>query len=342
MTVPPCVVCIPAKDEAEAVPRLLAALAAQDVASPAAPLRVLLLANNCTDGTAAAARATAHPALALRVVDAQLRGIEAHVGFARRQALALGLDWLHQDRVPEGVLVSTDADAVPPPEWIGAQLRALEAGADCVGGRIALDESIPLPPALLAVRDRVARYWAAVRGLADHLDPLPWDPAPRHGDHVAGSLAIRAGLYAAVGGLPPLPTGEDNALVAAVERFGGRVRHAPEVFVRVSAREDGRAAGGMASEMVKWRRLGETGAPYLLPAAAFWQALLQRRAALRQAFRQGILDEPLASLAAECPNDIAFLARAEPLLPALPMSEAGIEDATAALEALARPSSLAA
>jgi hypothetical protein len=339
---PPCVVCVPAKDEARAVPRLLAALAAQDAAGPDHPLRVLLLANNCADGTAAAARAVVAPGLRLRVVEVRLSGASAHVGVARRQALALGQDWLRQDRVAGGVLISTDADALPPPGWVGAQLRALAAGAECVGGRIDIDDSLPLPPGLLAVRDRVACYWAAVRALADRIDPLPWDPAPRHGDHVAGSLAIAAPFYDAIGGLPPLPCGEDNALVAAVERAGGRVRHDPAVSVRVSAREDGRASGGMATEMVKWRHIAETGAPHLLPDAPFWEALLRRRAALRADFRAGRLEGPLATLAADCPNDIAFLARAEPTLPPLPQAEAPIGTATLALEALARPGSLAA
>ncbi|MBO1081161.1 glycosyltransferase [Roseomonas haemaphysalidis] len=342
MTPLPCVVCVPAKDEAAAVPRLLRALAAQRAAGPDRPLRVLLLANNCTDATAAVARASAHPALDLRVQEARLLGDEAHVGFARRQALALGLDWLRRDGEPEGALISTDADALPPPDWIGAQLRALAEGADCVGGRIDLDDSLPLPPGLLAVRDTVARYWAAVRALADRIDPLPWDPAPRHGDHVAGSLAIAAPFYEAIGGLPPLPCGEDNALVAEVERAGGRLRHDPAVFVRVSAREDGRASGGMATEMVKWRRIAETGAPHLLSDAAFWQALLQRRADLRALFHARRLEGKLAALAAGCPNDIAFLARAEPLLPALPQAEAPIATATAALEALARDGRIAA
>ena len=41
------------------------------------------------------------------------------------------------------------------------------------------------------------------RELADEIEEDPWDPAPRHGDHVAGSLAIAAPFYDAIGGLPP-------------------------------------------------------------------------------------------------------------------------------------------
>ena len=47
----PAVVCIPARNEAERLPRLLRALAAQDGFSVAAPLKVVIVSNNCTDGT---------------------------------------------------------------------------------------------------------------------------------------------------------------------------------------------------------------------------------------------------------------------------------------------------
>lgn len=39
------------------------------------------------------------------------------------------------------VLLTTDADSAPIPTWIDANLRAIEAGADIVGGRIAGNEA---------------------------------------------------------------------------------------------------------------------------------------------------------------------------------------------------------
>ncbi|UFN46903.1 glycosyltransferase [Roseomonas sp. OT10] len=346
MTSPCCVVCIPARNEAASLPGLLSALDRQ--AWSGGPLRVVLLANNCTDGTAGLARSLAETrrGLALRVLEADLPPERATVGVAREMALRAGAAWLREDGVRSGVLVTTDADAQPPPCWIAATLEAMD-GVEMVGGEIRLAEApgSPLPTWLRDSHARVARYWAAVRALAHRIDPLPHDPPPRHGDHTGASLAVALRAYEAAGGVPPLATGEDNALVAAVERQGGRLRHPPTVWTAVSVREDGRAPGGMASELRRWRGFAEGAAPHLLPDATSWLRSLARRRALRDGFHGGlsaaaaaigVASARLEAVARESVNDIAFVARAEPLLPPLPCTEQEIAAATAAIEALAR------
>uniref|UniRef100_UPI001E61DD75 glycosyltransferase n=1 Tax=Methylobacterium sp. Leaf118 TaxID=2876562 RepID=UPI001E61DD75 len=236
------VVCVPARNEAERLPRLLRALAAQDGFDAGHRLRVVIVANNCTDATVPALRALeasgALAAIELRLIEARLDAPRAHVGTARRMALDAGADWLESAGAPDGVLLTTDADARLDPGWVAANLRAL-TGAEIVGGRLVIDAEGPDESALAEFHARVERYWSGVRALEDALDPPPHDPAPRHGDHTGGSLALRASLYRRVGGLPELPRGEDNALVAAVQRAGGRLRHCPAVCVRVSARTAG-------------------------------------------------------------------------------------------------------
>ncbi|WP_457836115.1 hypothetical protein, partial [Staphylococcus aureus] len=49
-----------------------------------------------------------------------------------------------------------------------------------------------------------------------------------------------------VGGLEPTPLGEDRAFADRLRRADCRIRHAPEVWVTVSGRIEGRAVGGMA------------------------------------------------------------------------------------------------
>ncbi|WP_338664157.1 glycosyltransferase family 2 protein [Pararoseomonas sp. SCSIO 73927] len=338
---PACVVCIPARNEAERIPRLLRALAAQE---GTALLRVLVLANNCTDDTARAARQGAAPSLDLRVEEASLPPDRAHAGGARGLAMERGAAWLHEVGAAEGVLISTDADAEPPPHWVAANLAAIAAGAEAVGGaiRILPEPGAAVPDWLAAAQARVARYWEAVRALAHAIDPLPHDPPPRHGDHTGASLAVTLAAFETAGGVPPIPTGEDNALVAAIERNGGRLRHPPEVWIAVSAREDGRASGGMAGEMRRWREMSESGAPHLLPDAAFWRALFLRNRALRDSWPRG--DAPvagadpalLARTARESANAIAFVKRAEPHLPPLTPEWQEIARATQELEAMAR------
>ncbi len=340
----PAVVCVPARNEVERLPRLLAALDRQDGFSATRRLRVVVVANNCTDGTAAVVRDRPLDTIDLRLIEATFTGADAHVGTARRRALDVGADWLEAEGTPDGVLLTTDADARLDPSWVMANLAALEQ-AEIVGGRLVIDDEGDADPVLAAFHARVERYWAGVRRLEDTLDPPPHDPAPRHGDHTGGSLALRASLYRAVGGLPAIPRGEDNALVAAVQRAGGRLRHCPAVSVRVSARTAGRAEGGMAVEMLRRARVVQGGEAYRLPTAAFWRDHVARRARLRRLWCEGRAAEALTGLSAQdraailtdCPNDIAFvertLARLAPNDP--PAPECPLDRALTDLDALA-------
>ncbi len=319
------VICVPARNEAEALPRLVRSLDAQVGSGDAARLRVVVLANNCTDGTAEVLRGMERngdiPHLALRVIEARIAPPDAHVGTARRMALDAGADWLQRDGVADGVLISTDADAVAPADWVRANLAALE-DAELVGGRLVIDGAAR-DPALDDLHRRIERYWAGVRTLEELLDPPPHDPAPRHGDHVAASLALRADLYRRIGGLPALACGEDNALVAKVRLQGGRVRHCPAVSIAVSDRATGRVEGGMATEMTRRVRVVAGLADYRLPSAAHWRALIARRRALRLAWDAehgseaalaglGIAPDDIAAIdPAGCPNAIALVERVE-------------------------------
>ena len=347
------VVCVPARDERERLPRLIRSLAAQDAPEPGGRLRVVILANSCRDGTADAVRAMRDagetPSLDLRLVEVALEGPEAHVGTARRMALDAGAGWLEAEACADGFLLTTDADARVPPDWVAANRAAL-AGAEIVGGRLVIDPDAEPDPAVADLNARIERYWAAVRALEDRTDPPPHDPAPRHGDHTGASLGLRADLYRAVGGLPPLPRGEDNALVARVRAAGGRLRHCPSVRVLVSDRAAGRAEGGMAVEMVRRAEAIRTGAPYRLPTAAHWQAVIARRAALRRSWHArgdrtaawaalGLTAGDLAAVGPEtCPNDIAFVERAAPCLDAAagPAPETELDAALAAFAEILR------
>ena len=319
------VVCVPARDEVRRLPRLLRSLALQEGLRAGTPLRVVVLANNCRDGTAEAVRAFESQAdaslLALRLIETDLAPPEAHVGTARRAALDAGAGWLAEGGAADGALLTTDADARLPPDWVMANLDALEE-AEIVGGRLVIDSEAARDPRLADLTARIERYWSCVRALEDRLDPPLHDPPPRHGDHTGASLALRASLYRAVGGLPPLPRGEDNALVARVQAAGGRLRHCPRVRVHVSDRVVGRAEGGMAEEMARRAAVIGGEEPYLLPAPSHWRAVIARRARLREVWRTeraeaaghlarlGLAPADIASVAEACPNDIAFVERA--------------------------------
>ena len=257
------VVCVPAKDEGDRVGELFAALARQTRGD----FEVLLLANDCRDDTAAAARRHARRwGVRAYVAEARLPPAAAHVGTARRLLGAAALDRFAAAGIAGGVVLATDADTRPEPGWLAANLRAVRSpanpgGADCVCGRVKTD-----PPGPGDAAGRRAARWHALRQrhrrLADRLAcllaPDPADPWPRHHDEAGASLCVTAAMLERCGGVPAVGCSEDVALVAAVRRAGGAVRHDPRVAVRTSRRRDGRCPGGLADLL---NRLADGRAP---------------------------------------------------------------------------------
>lgn len=143
------------------------------------------------------------------------------------------------------------------------------------------------------------RYWAEVRAIEDACDPIPWDTPPRHGDHTGASLALRVRDYLASGGVPPLATGEDRALVQAVCAGGGKLGHPPGVWTRVSARTAGRASAGMAQAMAGLLTASHQ-QPLMLPHFIHWKARAEWRQRVREQYGS------------------AEVAKREPALPPLP------------------------
>ena len=294
------VVCVPARNEADRLPALLEAIAAQDWPDS---ICISIAVNNTTDDSLqkiATGRARHAGRLDIRVAIADFPTGFAHAGSARRLAMTEGLRLLpHLDK---GVLVSTDADARPPADWLRNIAAAFVRGADLVGGKIMIDEERePLPEAVARLRQAWDRYWARVRDIEDSIDPVAWDPAPRHGDHSGASLAIRAELYLACGGIPLVATGEDLALVRAAVAQGGRLAHPANVSVRVSPRTDGRAEGGMAAAMRDLHLAAQCAAAPMAPAFRHWA----ERASWRRQVRLGA-------------DGHAGIARRESSLPAMP------------------------
>jgi hypothetical protein len=167
----------------------------------------------------------------------------AHAGEARRLALAEAV----AISAPDGVLLTTDADTHAPPHWVAANLAAL-AGVDAVAGRAVIDpiEARLIPRHLHELDALECTYAALLDEIEAMLKPDRHDPWPRHDEHSGASIAVRLPAYLAAGGMPRQPTGEDRAFFDSLRRTGARIRHAPEVWVTVSGRLDGRAKGGMA------------------------------------------------------------------------------------------------
>jgi GT2 family glycosyltransferase len=135
-------VLVPAHDEEGALPRALASLASQDY--PADRVRVVVVADNCSDGTAAVTRAAG--VACLERTDADSRG--------KGYAIAFGLEHVLKDE-PDAVLV-LDADC----ELNPGALRALDAA-------LARAEAVQAAVVSRNADDGPAGYVAAVGAAVD-------------------------------------------------------------------------------------------------------------------------------------------------------------------------------
>lgn len=287
-----CEVCVivPVRDELENLASTLYALAHQ-VDLKGKPLKhdryeIILLANNCSDDSAAYARnfAKLHPTLALHVVEITLPASEAYIGHVRRMLMEEAYRRLASLGRADGVIASTDGDTKVAPNWIAATLHEIESGADAVGGRILTERAsrLQLDRNAYAYHLRHVGYRFLVNELESYLDPEAFDPWPRHFQYYGASLAVTVEIYKRVGGMPAVKSPEDAAFNRSLLRFDARIRHSPKVRVMTSARQTGRVDIGMAAQLNQWAIMGRNHQPDLVESPEAIASRLQRRRALRQ------------------------------------------------------------
>jgi len=248
-------VAIPARNEVANLPSCLAALA-KAAEAVAQHIAVVVLANNCDDGTAAVVTEAHHSGrLQLSLVECRLPPDMAHAGFARRLALDAAADLLCE---PDDLLLSTDADTVVAEDWFARTCAYFDQGFDAVAGlaRLKPRELRGLPRNVRRRFATLRRYEQAITYLRASRDTTElW---PRHFYEGGASMALTLAAYRATGGAPTPPVGEDKALFEAVRSRGGRVRHPLDVRVLTSPRLSGRAPGGTSDTLWAWSRLDET------------------------------------------------------------------------------------
>ncbi len=328
--IPAVAICIPVRDEAAELPRLFDALDLLE-RSEGQAVHLCLLLDGCTDGSATLAeRYRARSALSVRIAGAATTAPNA--GRARHRAMMLGIEALGNAAMDDGggILLTTDADSRPSPDWLVAMTTAL-AHADIVAGRVIRDTTRPAP-----LQDRIERYFDTLFVLRRIVDPVPWE-APRTHHQVSGAnLGMRAATYVAIGGFPPLASGEDARLVDDAARAGLRVRRDAASVVRTSDRRCGRAAGGLAETLRDLDRGGAAAVQVAHPRDAMWQYRLHALA--RTVFdsgdfaalgeRIGLDRDHITGVARDCPDAEAFAMRLIPAPPggmrhvALPLAEA--------------------
>jgi hypothetical protein len=311
---PPCqdlaaCVVVPVRDEALRLWSALDALAHQhDLAGHALPpsaYEIILLLNNCADGSIDVARAfqRAHPQIRLHLRAVDLPPEEAHVGRARRLLMDEACRRFRILGRPSGLILTTDADTRVAQDWVAANLAEVAAGADGVGGRVLICpfERARLDAGVRRIFLLDLGYRQLCEGLAALIDPEAHDPFPRHHQHCGASLAVTAAAYARVGRMPPVPSSEDVALFRAIRRADGRFRHSPRVRVWTSARLVGRARRGYADSFSRFVRQLEAGIELAVEPATALERRLRARSRLRAIWASGAQagPRPLSGLAHE-------------------------------------------
>jgi glycosyltransferase involved in cell wall biosynthesis len=211
-------VIVPAHDEQDRLPSCLAALRRTARAAGEMPVRLVVVADACRDRTAQVAR---RGGAAVITISARC------VGAARAAGAREALRGTGQADPAEIWLATTDADTLVPPSWLRQQLRHASQGRDAVAGTVRVADWSGYRPAVQALYSH--RYGSG------------------HGPHrhVHGAnLGFRASAYLKAGGFPDLPTGEDQALVAALTATGSQVLFTRALTVTTSGRRDARAPHG--------------------------------------------------------------------------------------------------
>lgn len=248
-------VAVPARDEegwiGECLGRLLSLPADPRISS----LKIVVLANNCTDRTVEIAEALsrANPG-AMEVRSVRFPEGNANAGAARRASLDAAADRLVD---AHDALLCTDADTLVATSWLTRTLDYFDAGYDAVAGMAHLEpaEMRTLPRPHRVRLSQIRRYHRALDDLR-HLIQAD-EPWPRHYYEGGASIALTLGMYRRIGGAPTPEVGEDKALFDAVRSHGGRIRHARDVRVATSCRLAGRTSGGASGTLAIWGRQGD-------------------------------------------------------------------------------------
>ena len=211
-------VVIPAHDEASHIGAAVAAVqrAASHPALAGEDVTIVVVADHCSDDTAAQAAACGAQTL---VLSARNVGKARHAG--AEPLLAAGARWL----------AFTDADSTVADDWLAAQLGLQrEAVCGCVW---VADWSVHGEQAAALAHAFAAEY----------------RPVEGHRHIHGANLGLSAAAYRRCGGFPALDSSEDVALVQALEAAGIDIAYSALPRVWTSARLDHRAPLGFGDAL---------------------------------------------------------------------------------------------
>lgn len=233
---------IPARNEEDRIGTCLMALAEQSTARAS----VILVVNNTTDRTSEVAHDIATRLDLYLTLLTRTLGSHEGVGSARK----IGCNHALQAMPSLRYLLTTDADCIVAPDWIGRNLAHLET-VDAVCGKVDLiaDEADILDGMDRHLATLEGTYRKLVQDIYAGYAPGCSDIGGTHGEAAGASQAFSKEAYLAVGGFAPIVCGEDRRIARDLRTAGYKVRHADDVKVQASCRLTGRAVGGMSDAL---------------------------------------------------------------------------------------------
>jgi glycosyltransferase involved in cell wall biosynthesis len=221
---------IPARNEAEHIESCLSAvLRAVDSCRSASASYIVVVADSCSDATAAIAART----VGYRGEVIQCRA--GSVGKARRLGTQAALDHFASFAPSWIWLANTDADTLVAEDWLERQLVLAEAGFQGVAGIVQIGD---------------VRYGGRDVSQALMADYLV-HPDGSH-PHVHGAnLGMRADAYVAAGGWSDAALAEDHCLWHRLKQRQIPLAASANLRVKTSGRLEGRAPGGFAATLKK-------------------------------------------------------------------------------------------
>lgn len=212
-------VVVPAHNEEACLGACLAAIV-QAAAHPSLQgerVRIVVVLDDCTDGSEAEARV--YP---VEVLPVRARNVGAARAAGARLLMQTGVRWL----------AFTDADTLVSPGWLAAQLAL---GAQAVCGSVEVHDWSPHGDQGELLRRRFQARYVDADGHR----------------HIHGAnLGVCATAYRQVGGFESLACSEDVALVEALQRSGATIAWSSAPRVVTSARTDARARGGFGDTLL--------------------------------------------------------------------------------------------
>lgn len=211
---------VPAHNESQHIARCLFSLhcAARCADLNGEAVQIFVVADACTDDTAAAARRWG-----VHVLQCDARNVGHARAIGAQAALEAGARWL----------AFTDADTRVAPDWLSQQLLQR---SDVVCGTVAVDNW--------------SGWGRLARAMQAHFATTYFDVDGHRHIHGA-NLGVSAQAYRQVGGFEALASSEDVALVQALERSGASIAWSAAPRVSTSARKQFRAPDGFGATLVR-------------------------------------------------------------------------------------------